>query len=217
VLCAVNDRSPMSRKKLNKALQAHLNPGQGETGGLRLRDKVVCLKNGFYLAADGYDQSDDAATNADGAIFVANGELAEVIEVEPARWVFAKLESPARVVKVPLFKAKDDEDANQERGDSEGKGSVGNWDLAYALSVHKAQGSEFKVVCVVLDSYAGAKMVCDRAWIYTSISRARMHCVLVGTKGLAERFCKVAKIDNRKTFLREMIAVESFKRESNGL
>ncbi|MFC3624835.1 exodeoxyribonuclease V subunit alpha [Vogesella amnigena] len=51
-------------------------------------------------------------------------------------------------------------------------------DTVYAMTVHKSQGSEFGTVWLVLPANPGA--VLTRALIYTAITRARQHFVLVG-------------------------------------
>jgi exodeoxyribonuclease V alpha subunit len=52
--------------------------------------------------------------------------------------------------------------------------------LAYAVSVHKAQGSEFS--CVVMPLVTRHYMLLQRHLLYTAISRARRLCVLVGSE-----------------------------------
>lgn len=62
--------------------------------------------------------------------------------------------------------------------------------LAYCLTVHKAQGSGFKNVCVACLSGAAMLSCLDRRWLYTAVSRARERLVIVctpDTKLLAER------------------------------
>lgn len=66
--------------------------------------------------------------------------------------------------------------------------------LAYVVSVHKAQGSEFPVVAmpVVTQHYT----MLQRNLLYTAITRARKLCVLTGSRraiGLAMRNNKVAQ------------------------
>ncbi len=66
--------------------------------------------------------------------------------------------------------------------------------LAYAVSVHKAQGSEFPVVVmpIVTQHY----MMLQRNLLYTAITRARKLCVLAGSRraiGMAVRNNKVAQ------------------------
>jgi len=204
VLVAVNERSQLSRAALNKLLQEELNPGEKlKNTSFRVNDKVVCLKNGFYRSLTSVHQ--DAQRNDKGEVYVANGELAEVVEIQPNCFI-VELELPARKVSVPLFKQESEDGSESESG------AAMNWDLGYALSVHKSQGSEWDTVIVMLDSYAGARQICDRSWIYTAISRARNKCHLVGSYDLAERFCRVQKIGQRKTFLREQIGLKMLEK-----
>ena len=90
--------------------------------------------------------------------------------------------------------------------DSESEEStVSTWDLGYAISVHKSQGSDWPVAIVMIDEYPGARLVCDRSWIYTAISRAKDRCELIGKKEVADRFCAKSNIWKRRTFLVETI------------
>jgi len=221
VLVPVNDKSPLGRKKLNKVLQEALNPTPAErsTDWCRPRDKVVNLKNGYFklvetggtLAAD-----DEIETNEKNETYIANGELAEVLHVEEKSFI-ARLTSPTRVVRVPMGKQKGgegDESADGQCGDGENsdKTATGcSWDLAYALSTHKSQGSEWPVVIVMLDEYPGARMVCSREHLYTSISRAKKMCLLIGKLATAHGFTRKVALGKRKTFLKELIRREIAK------
>lgn len=214
VLVAVNESSPLSRQTLNKLLQDELNPNEKNPGtDFRVSDKIVCLKNGFYKSEDPDGIDHEAKKNERNEVYVANGELAEVIDVDN-KAVIAKLANPARVVSIPI-KKKNSEPIDESDDDTEKKqsGTKSNWDLGYALSVHKSQGSEWPVVIVAIDGYAGAKMICDRAWLYTAISRGKQTVHLVGQAELAERFCVTQKIAERKTFLSDRIKTEIFKDE----
>ena len=65
----------------------------------------------------------------------------------------------------------------------------------------------------MLDEYPGARMICDRSWLYTAISRAKDRCVLIGKKTLANHFCRNSNISKRKTLLKERILLEGANRE----
>jgi exodeoxyribonuclease V alpha subunit len=181
VLVPVNAKSPLARKKLNDVLQRELNSRPGVAGSpFKVGDKIVNTKNGWFQPFDPAaldEQLDNEAgelqVNDRGEVYVANGELAEVVQVMEKLTV-AKLSNPTRLVKIPRGKSGGDgngDDAGGEGGDSSG-GESGqddkapttgcSWDLGYALSVHKSQGSEWAVVIVMIDEYAGAKMVCSR-------------------------------------------------------
>jgi len=51
-------------------------------------------------------------------------------------------------------------------------------ELAYAITVHKAQGSEYRAV--ILAAYDGAPQLLTRSVLYTAITRARELLILVG-------------------------------------
>ena len=218
VLCAVNKKtSLLNRNALNLAIQGLLNPhGQTAKGSpFRVGDKVICLKNGKYPRA-GYTpqtrryEADDEpiregepkAKDAD-KIYVANGEQGEVLSCDSTRMT-VRLFHPDREV-IVYRKAQSDDAESQSEDDDKGSGC--DWDLGYAVSVHKSQGSEWKVVVVILDASAAARQVCSRNWIYTAISRAKTLCILIGTEKTATEMCQRPGLD-RKTFLRELIEEE---------
>jgi ATP-dependent exoDNAse (exonuclease V) alpha subunit len=201
-------------------LQTELNSNPAVTNSpFRVGDKIVNTKNGFFPSID-YDPADpETATNDRGEVYVANGELAEVLEVDE-KLVIARIDSPRRTIKIPRGKqqeASESEAGDPISGDENTPATGCSWDLGYALSVHKSQGSEWPTVVVMLDNSAGAKMVCDRAWLYTAISRAKDKCVLVGRKSTAERFCRFNKMHHRKTLLKERILLEQASRELGDL
>ena len=62
-------------------------------------------------------------------------------------------------------------------------------ELAYCMSVHKSQGSEFD--CVVLPLVAGPRLLMTRNLLYTAVTRARRLVVVVGREQ-----CMRAMVDN---------------------
>jgi exodeoxyribonuclease V alpha subunit len=204
VVVPVNDKSPLARGRLNAILQGFLNPGgeQADSNPFRNGDKIVCTKNG-WLPVDTYATTHklkggpwNQATK-DGKVYVANGEQAEVMAVSP-RLTIARLWLPDRLVRIP----KGDSYTNED-GEAEQTGC--NWELAYALSVHKSQGSQWPVVITMADAYAGARMLCDRCWIYTAISRAEIMAATIGQRDVLDDMCRKSHIWARKTFLVEAI------------
>lgn len=184
-LVATNEKGELNRKRLNEILQHELNPNPGISGQtFREGDKIVNTKNITFPTVDEYQQET-------GKTYVANGELAEALEVHPSK-IIARLQSPQRTILIPKSKDSDN-------------GTGCTWELGYALSVHKSQGSDWHTAVVLLDESGSAKMVCDRAWLYTAISRAKQRCILIGKKATADRFCRTQKMDKRKTFLAEQI------------
>ena len=78
--------------------------------------------------------------------------------------------------------------------------------LAYAVSVHKAQGSEYPVVIMPF-SFQHAFML-QRKLIYTAVTRARKSLILIGERGAFEQGIRTAERRVRRTTLKERITGE---------
>ena len=74
---------------------------------------------------------------------------------------------------------------------------------AYALSIHKSQGSEYPAVILVLGS--AHYMMLQRNLLYTALTRARKMCVLVGEKRAIGRAVRNDKAAKRFTRLAERL------------
>ena len=68
-------------------------------------------------------------------------------------------------------------------------------DLAYAMTIHKSQGSEYKVV--VIPVHSGPPMLLTRNLLYTAVTRAKNMVVLVGTEE-----CLKQMVDNNREIRR---------------
>ncbi|MBQ7406366.1 MAG: ATP-dependent RecD-like DNA helicase [Clostridia bacterium] len=80
-------------------------------------------------------------------------------------------------------------------------------DLAYAITVHKSQGSEYPVVIVPV--YPCAPMLMTRNLLYTAITRARSMVILVGCVSVVEQMVKNDRRILRYTTLCERIVEEA--------
>jgi exodeoxyribonuclease V alpha subunit len=212
VLVPVNDKSPIGRRPLNKLLQGILNPlGEQAAGNpFRVGDKIINGRNGMVpIESESEEYGDDCNSEAaDSKVYVANGEQARVVSVF-ANYTVAKLDNPNRLVRIP--KGKSSEGNDGEGGEKADTGC--NWDLAYAISTHKSQGSEWPIVIVMIDSYPGAVRLCTKEWLYTALSRGKEMVFTIGKKTVADAMCRRHGLWLRKTFLRETIeelAAQSF-------
>lgn len=80
-------------------------------------------------------------------------------------------------------------------------------DLAYAITVHKSQGSEFKIV--IIPMYDGPYMLINRNLLYTAVTRARSVAVLVGSESVMRKMIDNNKETRRYSGLCEKIIGES--------
>lgn len=229
VLVARNDE----RRRLNKVLQAVLNPApvgdatagdadESENGAaaappkFRLRDKIICLRNTLVpimapladdLAAAGPDPHDPESyadvrdINGPAVAYVANGDIGRVEAVSRRAGAGGRLIvrflTPPRLVQVLIGKQKDDENKDEKAGDTS------DFDLAYAITCHKSQGSEWPVVIIMGDPTAA--MLCTKEWWYTAISRAKLACLIIGSRVSILKQCRRESLSRRRTMLVELL------------
>jgi exodeoxyribonuclease V alpha subunit len=81
--------------------------------------------------------------------------------------------------------------------------NYGNVKLGYAISIHKAQGSEFDYVVIpVLNKYNN---MLYRKLIYTGITRAKKRLILIGEVSAFVKSVHNTREDNRRTCLKNFI------------
>lgn len=230
VIVARNKGGVVTRKELNTRLQQLLNP-DGHTvkpNPFRVGDKIVCLKNCWQTAVQLYaDERNayrpdeflrDAAnyetvympTGVSGwdrgvkttprEVYIANGEIGRVIAVGP-KLLIAFFSDGEFAVRIPMGNTRDENDQVDEKDDESGRGC--NFDLGYALTCHKLQGSEAPLVIVMADAAGGG--VAGREWWYTAISRASRACLTIGQRAAIDKQRQRVATTNRKTFLVERL------------
>ena len=165
---------------LNEQLQEALNPPRpghpeftwGETL-FRLGDKVIQTRNNYDLVWRKPDGSEDGA-----GIF--NGDIGFVTALDPEEHSLTVLFDDDREV---LYESSDLDDLA----------------LAYCLSVHKSQGSEFPAV--ILPVVGGPPLLLTRNLFYTALTRARSLVVLVGSEEIIRRMVLNDHVARRYTTL----------------
>ena len=184
VITAVNERSGFSRHSMNLFLQQELNPigKKSFNGTFREGDKVICRKNTPFFSCDRSTLQIIKGTES----IVANGTLGKVLSIIGYMML---VEFPeGRCVKTSL-----------------GEGCV--FQLAYAITCHSAQGSEWPYVITMVDDSWGAKHVMNREWWTTAISRAKKLQILIGSFNAAVLTCKESgwSLGDRMTRLTDRI------------
>ncbi len=76
-------------------------------------------------------------------------------------------------------------------------------ELAYAVTVHKSQGSEFD--CVIMPVIDIPYQLCYRNLLYTAVTRAKSMIILVGTESAAEKMAQNDRRIKRYTSLKYML------------
>ena len=84
---------------------------------------------------------------------------------------------------------------------------LGELEPAYAMTVHKSQGSEYRAV--VLSAWNGAPMLLNRSVLYTAITRARELLVIVGREETIAAMTENARVGRRYTGLKLRLQEET--------
>ena len=171
---------PLGVAVLNKGLQDALNPQDGSKseyayGEMLLRegDKVMQIRNDYQLewVIPGLYNIPIAR-----GLGVFNGDMGILREVNEATQTLTVEFDGGKVVQYP-FSAADE------------------LELAYAVTVHKSQGSEYPGVIIPL--LAVPPMLASRNILYTAITRARNCCVILGSRDVI-----YSMIDNDRVQMR---------------
>ena len=171
---------------LNTLLQAALNPPgparpsltYGETV-FRLGDKVMQTRNDYQI-----EWRKETASGWEDGAGVFNGDVGFITQVDEEEHSLTVLFDEEREV---VYQS----------------GQLENLDLAYCLSVHKSQGSEFPVV--VMPVAGGPPMLLTRNLFYTALTRARSLVVLVGREEVVRQMVENDHILRRYTTLTQRL------------
>ena len=159
---------------LNRALQAALNPPSPGKRQKAWGDMVFRVGNRVMQTRNNYDviwQKDSG--EAGSGIF--NGDVGTVEDIDPSgELVTIRFDDRVSVYTADL---------------------LGQLDMAYAMTVHKAQGSEYRAV--ILAAWNGSPYLLSRSILYTAITRARELLIIVGREETVAAMVENAK-NNRQ-------------------
>ncbi|MCQ2492983.1 MAG: ATP-dependent RecD-like DNA helicase [Lachnospiraceae bacterium] len=174
--------------ELNRFLQSQLNPADDNkrehlAGDYCFRegDKVMQIKNNYKLE---WKITGRFGMVIDSGLGVFNGDMGRIVEIdEPASQLVVEFDDK-RVVEYPFS-------------------LLDEIEPAYAITIHKAQGSEYPAVIIpVLDTPA---LMRYRNLLYTGITRAKSCVVLLGCGNIIRNMIDNAGENNRYSSLCERI------------
>lgn len=150
-------------ERLNMILQQYLNPpdakkAEHEHGQtiFRVGDKVMQIKNNYQVE---WEVRSRYNIPIEKGLGVFNGDMGLVREINTFSETLTVEYEEGRMVEYP-FKELD------------------QLELAYAITIHKSQGSEYPAVIIPL--LTGPRMLMNRNLLYTAVTRARKCVTLVG-------------------------------------
>ena len=167
----------LGTKEMNKALQQELNPSrQGEDEKMsmgaifRIGDRVMQIKNNYDMTWE--KRNGDSLETGNG---VFNGETGTITNInEKEKNIRVKFDDE----KVCWYQFNELEQLEH----------------SYCITIHKAQGSEFDVVIMIIPQ--AAPMLLTRNLLYTGLTRAKKLLIVIGNDRIVEYMIK--NVDSKK-------------------
>ena len=178
--------------ELNRVLQLSVNPPSqskneykyGQTI-FREGDKIMQTRNNYDI--------EFTTEKGETGVGVYNGDMGTVDSIHTQERYMIITFDDGKIIEYPFT-------------------SVEDLDLAYAITVHKSQGSEFSYVVMPISSYM--PMLMTRNLFYTAITRAKTMVVLVGSEKIIENMIKNNTYTKRFTGLLERLLREKARNKN---
>lgn len=175
-------------ERLNRILQEYLNPpakdkNEREAGDRLFRegDKVMQIKNNYQLE---WEVKTKYGMTVDKGIGIFNGDMGIIKSISDYEEAVTVEYDEHRLVKYPFALLEELE-------------------LAYAITVHKSQGSEYPAVVIPL--LQGPRQLYYRNLLYTAVTRAKKCVTLVGSDVVFQEMIQNEREQDRNTSLAERI------------
>jgi exodeoxyribonuclease V alpha subunit len=181
-------KGPLGVVRLNEVLQSVLNPPSPRKREVvrhevtfREGDKVMQTRNNYQIE---WEIRGNYGLKVDSGTGVFNGDAGVILSIDPDAEIVTVCFDEERIVEYP-FSGLDD------------------LDPAYAVTVHKAQGSEYPAV--ILPLLSGPAGLFNRNLLYTAVTRAKNCVVILGSSRTVGQMAANVRENRRYTGLKERI------------
>ncbi|WP_293729508.1 ATP-dependent RecD-like DNA helicase [uncultured Phascolarctobacterium sp.] len=164
-------KSPCGVQNLNKLLQHYINPPSERKPEVSIPGNVLRLGDKVMQIRNNYEKE------------VFNGDIGRIVKIE------------GKSVTVGFPERPEGDYVTYSQGECE------ELQLAYAMSVHKSQGSEYP--CVILLMVPSHYIMLQRNLLYTAVTRAKAQVLIVGSKRAV-----LTAVENDKTRRRHSLLAE---------
>ena len=168
---------------LNRCLQEALNPAGPDKREIQWGDRLFREGDRIMQTRNDYNV---VWGREDGTIGtgIFNGDVGKILQIDPSgEWLAVEFDGRAATYGVEM---------------------LNEIDLAYAMTVHKAQGSEYR--CVVMAAMPAAQSLMVRGVLYTALTRARELLIVVGDDAAIRAMAANDKQQKRYSGLRWRLA-----------
>ena len=165
---------------LNKKLQEAINPPTPDKKEKAFGDAVFREGDRVMQVRNNYDVLWQSADGREAGTGIYNGDIGTLLSVDPENETLT-VDFDGRLV-------------------TYGFDALIELEHAWAVTVHKAQGSEYRAVILALGG--GSPMLMTRGVLYTAVTRARELLILVGDDAFAYQMIDNFRRSRRYTALR---------------
>lgn len=173
---------------LNQVLQYYLNPASPDKGEREVRDgifregdKVMQIKNNYKIE---WKVVNEKGFSVEEGLGVFNGDMGIIKQINTFTERVTVIFDEHRQVEYPFS-------------------NLDELELAYAITIHKSQGSEYPAV--VLPLLSGPSILCNRNLLYTAVTRAQKCVAIVGRQSMVDQMIRNETEQKRYTGLRECL------------
>ncbi len=173
--------------QLNRRLQEALNPATPEKNEKRFGDTVFREGDRVMQIRNNYDIVWERMDNHEQGTGMFNGDVGEILQIFPGQeCLIVKFDDKLATYTFDM---------------------LDELELAYAMTVHKAQGSEFEAVIVALSAGVPRRLL-TRNILYTAITRAKKLLVIVGAQETLETMVNTNTRGRRYSALKARMLLE---------
>lgn len=169
---------------LNRKLQEALNPHSSEKAEKRVGERVFRVGDRVMQTRNNYDLVWTSETNSESGMGIFNGDIGEILTINLNSEMMT-IRFDERIAQYPFS-------------------NLNELELAYAMTVHKVQGCEFRIVIFV--ALGGSPYLLHRSVLYTAVTRARELLILVGDYPTLNQMVQNNKQRKRYSGLRARLA-----------
>ena len=169
---------------LNKVLQARLNPPSSEKKEKKFGERIFRVGDKVIQTRNNYDMIWSLPDGSGDGFGIYNGDIGTILDISHKEKTMRILFDDNKIVEYDFS-------------------SVEDLEIAYALTVHKSQGSEWSAVIIPVCSFP--PMLMTRNLLYTAVTRGKMLVILVGSLESVSIMVQNNKLQKRNSSLEKRL------------